>query len=94
MLQIQKIVVILPRKQTRNKPQIMSTTEINSNFRIKVNGINNEGRKINTLVGCDGAIKLIGKELFDKFVARAFNSTSDNTTCKLRRGLKITFYGK
>lgn len=81
-------------KKTTKTIAIMSTTEINSNFRIKVNGINNEGKKLNTLVGVDGAIKLIGEELFNKFVARAFNSTNDNTTCKLRRGLKITFYGK
>lgn len=72
----------------------MSTHEINSNFRIKVNGKDGAGRKINMLVGVSGAIALIGEELFGKFVERAFNSPACNTTCKLRRGLKITFYGK
>lgn len=38
-----------------------TTKEINTNFRIKVNGIV-DGKKINTLVGVSGLIKLIGVE--------------------------------
>lgn len=70
-----------------------TTSEINRNFKIKVAGINGQGKKLNTLVGVSGLIKLIGSELADKFVCRAFaNTEEDYTVCKLRRGLKITFY--
>lgn len=71
-----------------------STTQINQDYRIKVNGMNNEGMKINTLVGVSGAIALVGEELFNKFLDRAYNAGLDACTCKLRRGLKITFYSK
>lgn len=37
-----------------------STRDINRNFRIKVAGVDNEGNKINMLVGVSGALKLIG----------------------------------
>lgn len=71
-----------------------TTKEINFNFRIKVAGIDANGKKINKLVGVAGLIKLIGIELTNKFIGRAFNSKDDKTICKLRRGLKITFYVK
>lgn len=71
-----------------------TTREINFNFRIKVAGIDEKGNKINKLVGVAGLIKLIGIELINKFIGRAFRSGEDKTTCKLRRGLKITFYVK
>ena len=71
-----------------------TTTEINRDFRIKVNGLNNEGNKINTLVGVSGAIALVGEELFDKFINRAYNQGKDACVCKLRRGLKLTLYVK
>lgn len=71
-----------------------TTSQINQDYRIKVNGLNNEGQKINTLVGVSGAIALIGEELFDKFINRAYNAGLDACACKLRRGLKITFYSK
>lgn len=71
-----------------------TTTEINQNFRIKVNGLNNEGNKINTLVGVSGLIELIGETMMDKFLDRAYTQGSDACTCKLRRGLKVTFYSK
>lgn len=70
------------------------TTEINRNFRIKVSGFNAEGNKINTLVGVWGLQNLIGVELFNKFIDRAFASTDDKTVCKLRRGLMVSFYVK
>lgn len=71
-----------------------TTKEINFNFRIKVAGIDENGNKINKLVGVAGLIKLIGIELINKFIGRAFKSGDDKTVCKLRRGLKITFYVK
>lgn len=71
-----------------------TTTSINRDFRIKANGINAEGEKINILVGVSGLLELVGETLAEKFVNRAYESGMDVTTCKLRRGLKITFYSK
>lgn len=76
------------------KNLIFTTSEINKNFRIKVFGINNEGKKINTLMGVAGILALIGEELLNKFLRRAFNSMDDVCVCKLRRGLKVSFYVK
>ena len=67
-----------------------STKSINRNFRIKVNGIV-DGKKINKLVGVK---ELIGVEMANKMLRRAFNGTDDKTVCKLRRGIKISFYVK
>jgi hypothetical protein len=70
-----------------------STKSINHNFRIKVNGIV-DGKKINKLAGVKGLIELIGVEMANKMLLRAFNGTDDKTVCKLRRGIKISFYVK
>ena len=68
-----------------------TTKEINMNFRIKVNGIV-DGKMINTLVGVSGLIKLVGVEMANKLLRRAFRCVKDAEHCKLRRGLKISFY--
>ena len=68
-----------------------STKSINRNFRIKVNGIV-DGDKINKLVGVKGLIELIGVEMANKLLRRAFRCLKDAEHCKLRRGLKIFFY--
>lgn len=73
---------------------IYTTTEINKNFRIKVFGYNAEGKKINTLMGVAGILALIGEELLNKFLRRAFSCMEDVCVCKLRRGLKVSFYVK
>lgn len=70
-----------------------TTKEINLNFRIKVNGIVN-GVKVNKLVGVKGLIELVGIEFANKMLRRAFNGKEDKTVCKLRRGIKISFYVK
>ena len=70
-----------------------TTKEVNSNFRIKVNGMTENG-KVNKLVGISGLIELIGLELTNKLIERAFLGFGDKTECKLRRGIKITFYVK
>lgn len=72
---------------------IYSTKQINANFRIKVNGVFN-GKKINKLVGVAGALALIGVEMLNKLLKRAFASLTDKCVCKLRRGLKFSFYCK
>ena len=71
-----------------------TTRFINMNFRIKVYGRDENGKRINTLVGVAGIIKLIGAELFNKFVKRALDCMMDSCVCKLRRGLKVTLYAK
>lgn len=71
-----------------------TTASINSNFRIKVAGVDNNGNKINILVGVSGLLNLIGVELANKFLGRAFRCLDDACVCKLRRGLKVTFYSK
>lgn len=69
-----------------------TTREINFNFKIKVSGINNE-KKVNTLVGVSGLLKMVGDdELVNRLLDRAFSSKEDKCVCKLRRGLKISFY--
>lgn len=71
-----------------------TTRKINRNFRIKVSGIDNNGKKINKLVGVSGAIELIGVEMLNKFLNRAFENMTDCCVCKLRRGIKFSFYIK
>lgn len=69
-----------------------STKEINRNFKIKVSGIV-EGRKINTLVGVAGFVAYVGDvELCNRLLDRAFNSADDKVICKLRRGIRLSFY--
>lgn len=71
-----------------------TTTVINKNFRLKVKGVDNNGNKLNKLVGVSGLISLIGEELLNKFLDRAFACMDDVCVCKLRRGLKVSFYVK
>lgn len=71
-----------------------STRMINLNFRIKISGVDENGNKINTLVGVAGLINAIGIELANKFLGKAFDKGMDKLVCKLRRGIKISFYSK
>ena len=71
-----------------------STEFINKNFRIKVFGVDENGKKINTLMGVSGIVRLIGEELFFKFVQRALDCMNDSCACKLRRGLQVSLYVK
>lgn len=69
-----------------------TTKAINGNFKVKVSGMF-EGKKINTLVGVAGLIRLVDDiELTNRLLNRAFRSMDDVCVCKLRRGLKISFY--
>lgn len=69
-----------------------TSRQINRNFKIKVNGTF-EGKKVNTLVGVAGFIKMVGDlALVERLLDRAFDSTEDKVVCRLRRGLKISFY--
>lgn len=67
---------------------------INKNFRLKVYGVDNEGNRINKLVGVAGLIALIGVELLNKFLDRTLKAGLDKCVCKLHRGLQVSFYNK
>ena len=71
-----------------------SSKFINQNFRIKVFGRDENGKKINTLMGVIGIIRMIGEELFYKFIQRALDCMKDVCVCKLRRGLQVSLYVK
>lgn len=69
-----------------------TTREINRNFKVKVSGMY-DGQKINTLVGVTGLIKMVDDlELTNRLLDRAFASMEDKCVCKLRRGLRVSFY--
>jgi hypothetical protein len=69
-----------------------TTKEINRTYKIKVSGMV-DGKKINTLVGVSGLIDLVNNmELTNRLLNRAFSDPSDVCVCKLRRGIKISFY--
>ena len=77
-----------------------SSKEINSNFRIKVYGMVN-GVKKNVLVGVKGLIEALGGaiDMVNKVLDRVFKDAASGRStgvcaCKLRRGIKITFYMK
>ena len=67
---------------------------INQNFRMKVYGFDENGKRINKLVGVSGLIALIGIEFINKFIEKALNKGLDCCTCKLRRGIQVSFYAK
>lgn len=69
-----------------------STREINRDFKIKVYGCTEEGIKVDRLVGVSGLVHLIGIELANKQIERAYKPGQDKCVCKLRRGLKVTYY--
>lgn len=69
-----------------------TTKEINGNYKIKVSGMF-DGVKVNTLVGVSGLLKMVDDiELTNRLLDRAFDCMGDVCVCKLRRGLKISFY--
>lgn len=82
-----------PRQKQSSMATLNYTTrKINRNFKIKVSGMY-EGEKINTLVGVSGLVKLVNDiELTNRLLDRAFASLEDKCVCKLRRGIKISFY--
>ena len=58
-----------------------SSKFINMNYRLKVYGV-------------AGIVALIGIEMLNKLLDRATRCLDDVCVCKLRRGLKISFYSK
>ena len=78
----------------KNEVSGYSTKFINQNFRIKVYGRDEQGRRINSLYGVSGIIAMIGEELLYKFIRRAIESMRDVCVCRLRRGLVVSLYVK
>lgn len=68
-----------------------SIKRIVEDWKIKVYGIV-DGEKVNRLVGWRGLVECIGQEYAEKFVNRAYASGQDICHCKLRRGIKVSFY--
>lgn len=66
---------------------IMSTTEINREYIMKVRGLG-----YNIAVGVAGLLKLVGVENANNMLRRANACTGDVCVCKLRRGLQVSFY--
>lgn len=60
-----------------------TSREVNRNSRIKVSGLG-----IHELKGFTGFVGLVGSELANNLLDRAFRSKADKVECKLRRGLK------
>lgn len=71
-----------------------SSKSINRNYRIKVSDVDAQGNRVHKLVGVSGIIELIGVEMLNKLLKRAFSCLEDVCVCKLRRGLKVSFYSK
>lgn len=78
----------------KNETMQYTTKFVNQNFRIKVYGRDENGKRINTLLGVSGIIRMIGVELFNKFIRRALECMQDVCVCKLRRGLQVSLYVK
>lgn len=69
-----------------------TTREINGNYKIKVSGLY-DGKKINTLVGVSGLLRIVNDiDITNRLLDRAFATLDDKVCCKLRRGVRITFY--
>ena len=72
----------------------LTTSAINRNFRIKINGYVN-GEYVSKLVGVRGLLNLLGSwAKVAKFALRAFNSLDDKCACKIYGGATVTFYAK
>lgn len=71
-----------------------TSKQINRDWRIKVDGMTEDGKRLHTLMGVSGIIALIGEEFLQKLLDRAYDSMEDSCTCKLRRGIAVTFYAK
>ena len=66
-----------------------TTKEINSNLLIKCSG-----GGVHELRGVSGFVALVGVKNANNMLRRAFSCRKDKCVCKLRRGLKVTFYYK
>lgn len=87
-----KFVCIFATLKHDNIMTRYTTSQVNFEWKIKVYGLFN-GQKVNTLVGVAGYLRMVeDNALAERLLDRAFASQGDKCICKLRRGLKISFY--
>lgn len=67
--------------------------QIVKDWKIKVYGWI-DGQLINKLVGVRTLLNMLGEELFNRFINRAYNSWQDVCACKVYGGIKVTFYAQ
>ena len=80
------------QNETEMETLTFTKREINRNFIIKVSGLYND-EKINKAVGVSGFLTLVDDiALANRLLERAFDCPNDKCVCKLRRGLRISFY--
>lgn len=80
------------QNETEMETLTFTKREINRNFIIKVSGLYND-EKINKAVGVSGFLTLVDDiALANRLLERAFDCPNDKCICKLRRGIKFTFY--
>ena len=82
------------RKMKATATLAYSSKFINRNYLIKVSGVDAQGNRVHKLVGVRGIIELIGIDMLNKLLNRAAKCIEDVCVCKLRRGLKVSFYYK
>lgn len=80
---------------------MFTTQQINREFKIKVHGFI-KNRKVNLLYGVSGLRRILEEtkpnnvedqnQIFNNMLIRAFSSMNDKCICRLRRGIKISFY--
>ncbi len=80
--------------KAKSETLAIPSSEINRNWRLKVYGVDASGNRVNKLVGVAGLVSLIGIEMLNKLLRRAMACMLDVCHCKLRRGLKVSFYSK
>lgn len=72
----------------------MTTREFNKNIYAKVYGVNEQGERINTLVGL-GTLRQMFGEFADKFLAKFYECGLDKKQFKLRsKTYSVTFYAR
>ncbi|TDN99957.1 hypothetical protein DET65_3734 [Sunxiuqinia elliptica] len=82
------------QKSRKNKIDFLrySSEEINKNFKIKVSGFMH-GCNHHKLVGVSGLVEIVGLYHANNMLDRAFKFDQKyKCECKLRSGLKVTFY--
>ena len=68
-----------------------TTTEINREYLIKVNGRTENGY-LNKLVGVRGLLALVGIDRANKMLARAYACAGDVCRFKVYGGIQVSFY--
>ena len=73
------------KKQVINYADESRFAQIVKDWKIKVYGWVN-GQRINKLIGVRTLLEMLGEELFNRFINRAYNSWADKCACKVYGG--------